>query len=55
MLALTEAKRKVQLIRFPAGTIVSANSGTIEDFTLAGFIQHAWPPSEPARKRAKPP
>ena len=39
MMALTEAKRKVQLIRFPAGTIVSANSGTIEDFTLAGFIQ----------------
>lgn len=39
MLALTEAKRKVQLIRFPAGTIVSANSGTVEDFTLAGFIE----------------
>lgn len=38
MLALTEAKRKVQLIRFPAGTIVSANSGTVEKFTLSGFI-----------------
>ena len=39
MLALTEAKRKVQLIRFPAGTIVSATSGTIDSFTLSGFIQ----------------
>ena len=38
MLALTEAKRKVQLVRFPAGTIVSANSGTVEGFTLSGFI-----------------
>ena len=39
MMALTEAKRKVQLIRFPAGTIVSAASGTVESFTLAGFIE----------------
>ena len=38
MMALTEAKRKVKLIRFPAGTIVSAKSGTMEAFTLSGFI-----------------
>ena len=39
MLALTEAKRKIQLLRFPAGTIVSASSGTVESFTLSSFIQ----------------
>ena len=38
MLGLTESKRKVKLIRFPAGTIVSSTSGTVDDFTLAGFI-----------------
>ena len=38
MMALTEAKRKIQLIRFPAGTIVAASSGTVESFTLSGFI-----------------
>ena len=39
MMALTEAKRKVQLIRFPSGTIVSSSSGTVETFTLSGFIE----------------
>ncbi|DAC69093.1 MAG TPA: hypothetical protein D7I13_02685 [Candidatus Poseidoniales archaeon] len=39
MLALTEGKRKVKLLRFPAGTIVSAKSGTVEGFTISGFIQ----------------
>ena len=39
MMALTEAKRKVQLIRFPAGTIVSAKSGTVEPFSIAAFTQ----------------
>ena len=39
MMALTEAKRKVQLIRFPAGTIVASTSGTVDSFTLSGFIQ----------------
>ena len=39
MMALTEAKRKVQLIRFPAGTIVSAKSGTVDSFSIAGFIE----------------
>ena len=38
MMALTEAKRKVKLLRFPAGTIVSSKSGTVEAFTLSGFI-----------------
>ena len=38
MLGLTESKRKVKLIRFPAGTIVSSTSGTIDAFTLNGFI-----------------
>ena len=38
MLGLTESKRKVKLIRFPAGTIVSSSSGTIDAFTLNGFI-----------------
>ena len=32
---LTDPKRKVKLIRLPAGTIVSAQSGTIEGFTLS--------------------
>ena len=40
MLALTEAKRNVKLIRFPAGTIVSGNSGTIEAFTLSSLMEH---------------
>jgi len=35
---LTEPKRKVRLIRLPAGTIVTANSGTIASFSLSGFI-----------------
>ena len=39
MMALTEAKRKVKLIRFPSGTIVSSSSGTVETFTLSGFIE----------------
>ena len=39
MMALTESKRKVQLIRFPSGTIVSSSSGTVETFTLSGFIE----------------
>ena len=39
MLGLTEAKRKVKLIRFPAGTIVSSTSGTVDTFTLAKFIE----------------
>ena len=39
MMALTEAKRKVKLIRFPSGTIVSASSGTVDTFTLSGFIE----------------
>ena len=38
MLALTEAKRKVQLVRFPAGTIVSANSGTVEGSPCLGSL-----------------
>lgn len=38
MMALTEAKRKVKLIRLPAGTIVSAKSGTVDSFSIAGFI-----------------
>jgi hypothetical protein len=40
MLGLTEAKRKAKLIRFPAGTIVSSTSGTVDTFTLAKFIEH---------------
>lgn len=36
MSMLTDPKRKVKLIRLPAGTIVSAHSGTVEGFTLAG-------------------
>ena len=40
MMALTESKRKVKLIRFPAGTIVSAKSGTVESFTISSFIGH---------------
>ena len=39
MMALTEAKRKVKLVRFPSGTIVSSSSGTVETFTLSGFIE----------------
>ena len=39
MMALTESKRKVQLIRFPSGTIVSSSSGTVDTFTLSGFIE----------------
>ena len=39
MMALTESKRKVKLIRFPAGTIVSPNSGTVEAFSLTSFIE----------------
>ena len=39
MMALTEAKRKVKLIRFPSGTIVSSSSGTVDTFTLSGFIE----------------
>ena len=39
MMALTESKRKVKLLRFPAGTIVSGNSGTVEAFTLSGFME----------------
>ena len=39
MMGLTESKRKVKLLRFPAGTIVSGNSGTLEAFTLAGFME----------------
>ena len=35
MSMLTDPKRKVKLIRLPAGTIVSAQSGTIEGFTLS--------------------
>ena len=38
MMALTESKRKVKLIRFPAATIVSPNSGTVEAFSLSTFI-----------------
>ena len=37
MMALTESKRKVRLVRLPAGTIVSPNSGTVEAFTLKAF------------------
>ena len=39
MMALTEAKRKVKLVRFPSGTIVSSSSGTVDTFTLSGFIE----------------
>lgn len=39
MMALTEPKRKVKLIRFPAGTIVSSNSGTVDSFTVSGFVE----------------
>ena len=35
---LTEPKRKIRLIRLPAGTIVTAGSGTIATFSLTGFI-----------------
>lgn len=35
---LTEPKRKVRLVRLPAGTIVTARSGTIASFSLTGFI-----------------
>ena len=38
MMGLTESKRKVKLIRFPAGTIVSGSSGTLDAFTLSGFM-----------------
>ena len=37
MTMLTEPKRKVKLIRFSAGTVVSANSGSFESFTLSTF------------------
>ena len=37
MTMLTEPKRKVKLIRFSAGTVVSANSGTFDSFTLTSF------------------
>ena len=39
MMALTETKRKVKLVRFPSGTIVSSSSGTVDTFTLSGFIE----------------
>ena len=35
MSLLTDPKRKVKLIRLPAGTIVSSQSGTVEGFTLS--------------------
>ena len=38
MNALTEAKRNVKLVRFPAGTIVSSHSGTIDSFSLSSFM-----------------
>ena len=38
MLSLTDAKRKVKLIRFPAGTILSPSSGTIDTFSISSFI-----------------
>ena len=37
MLGLTESKAG-QAHSIPAGTIVSSTSGTVDDFTLAGFI-----------------
>ena len=43
MMALTESKRKVQLIRFPSGTIVASSSGTVETFTLSGFLDSLAP------------
>ena len=39
LMGLTESKRKVKLIRFPAGTIVSSKSGTFEAFTLESFSE----------------
>jgi len=37
MTMLTEPKRKLQLIRFAAGTVVSSNSGSFESFKLKSF------------------
>jgi predicted regulator of Ras-like GTPase activity (Roadblock/LC7/MglB family) len=37
VIGLTEAKRIMRLHRLPAGTIVSRESGTIEDFSMAYF------------------
>ena len=37
VLGLTEAKRVVRLHRLPAGTIVTKESGTVHDFSLAYF------------------
>lgn len=37
MTMLTEPKRKLQLIRFAAGTVVSSNSGSFEHFKLKSF------------------
>ena len=37
MTMLTEPKRKLQLIRFAAGTVVSSNSGSFEHFKLNSF------------------
>ena len=37
MQMFTDPKRKLKLIRFPSGTIVSQQSGTVEGFALATF------------------
>lgn len=39
IMALTESKRKVKLIRFPAGTIVSRKSGTVDGFSIYDFTE----------------
>ncbi len=39
VMGLTESKRKVKLLRFPAGTIVSHKSGTVDSFSLNEFTQ----------------
>ncbi len=39
MSTLTDPKRNVRLIRWPAGTVVSSASGTVEVFSLKWFIE----------------